>query len=431
MSRLAVGPSAASAGRARAARRWFGSVGALVLLAAVGCADETEDAPAQAESAGSDDAATPASEGPSVSATPLDTKLDAPTVVLGAADGTLLIAERAGTVRRVDPADPSQPKLVLDVVADVGDTSGEKGLLGLALSPGEDELYASYTRAEDGASVVKIFPLGDDGIAAASGREMLVVPQPFSNHNGGNLVVDADGLLWFGLGDGGDGGDPDGNGQNPATLLGSMLRVRPTLNGDEPYEIPDDNPFADGSTPDGAPSNSAAAAPEAWAFGLRNPWRFTFDSATGDLWIADVGQGEWEEINHVTADDGLGEGANFGWNRREGAHPYSEGPDPADEQDDLVDPAFDYDHAGGRCSVTGGVVVRDSPGLPDLDGVYLWADLCEGVLHGLRTDGDAAVTDLDLGAEVPGITSFGTAADGQVYAVSVGEGQLWRLTQEG
>ena len=394
------------------------------MLAAAGCANETEDAPAQADSAGSTPA--PASSGPVVTATALDVQLDAPTVVLGAADGTLLVAERAGTVRRVDPDDPPQSKLVLDVTADVGDTSGEKGLLGLALSPDEGELYASYTRADDGASVVKIFPMGSDGIAAASGREMLVVPQPFSNHNGGNLVVDADGLLWFGLGDGGASGDPNGNGQNPATLLGSMLRVRPTLNGDEPYEVPDDNPFADGTTPDGT-----KAAPEAWAYGLRNPWRFTFDSATGDLWIADVGQGEWEEINHVTADDGLGEGANFGWNRREGAHPYEDGPDPAAEPGDLVDPVFDYDHSDGRCSVTGGVVVRDSPGLPDLDGVYLWADLCEGVLHGLRSDDAGGVTDLDLGAEVPGITSFGTAADGEVYAVSVDQNQLWRLTQDG
>jgi len=255
---------------------------------------------------------------------------------------------------------------------------------------------------------------------------MLVVPQPFLNHNGGNLAVDADGLLWLGLGDGGAGGDPNGNGQNPATLLGSMLRIRPTLDGDEPYQIPDDNPFSDGTTP-----NGSKAAPEAWAYGLRNPWRFTFDSATGDLWIADVGQGEWEEINHVAADDGLGEGANFGWNHREGTHPYTDDPDPADAPGDMVDPVFDYSHSDGRCSVTGGVVVRNAPGLPNLDGVYLWADLCEGRLHGLRPDADGEVTDLDLGAEVPGITSFGTAADGEVYAVSVDQNQLWRLTQAG
>lgn len=380
----------------------------------------------------------PATSGLAVTADELDVDIEAPIVVLGADDGTLLIAERAGNVRRIDPANPSESSAVLDITADVGDITGEKGLLGLAMSPEEDELYASYTRAEDGASVIKIFPLGDDGVAAASGREMLVVPQPFANHNGGHIVVDDDGLLWFGLGDGGAGGDPESNGQNPATLLGSMLRVRPTLDGDEPYEIPDDNPFADGSTPDGD-----EAAPEAWAYGLRNPWRFTFDSDTGDLWIADVGQGEYEEINYVAATSGLSPGANFGWNRREGTHPYSDGPDPAEEPGDLVDPAFDYDHSGGRCSVTGGVVVRDSPGLPDLDGVYLWADLCEGALHGLRNEDSgaaddttalansaSAVTDLDLGAEVPGITSFGTAANGEVYAVSVDQNKLWHLTQD-
>jgi glucose/arabinose dehydrogenase len=385
-----------------------------------GCTDAVTD------KSGSVETTAPASiPDSSVKAEALTTDLEAPTVVLGAADGTLLVAERAGNVRRIDPKNPDQSSTVLDITSDVGDLSGEKGLLGLATSPDEDELYVSYTRAADGASVIKTFPLGADGVAAASGREMLVVPQPFSNHNGGNLAVDADGLLWLGLGDGGAGGDPNGNGQNPATLLGSMLRVRPTLNGDEPYEIPDDNPFSAGTTPEGS-----KAAPEAWAFGLRNPWRFTFDSATGDLWIADVGQGEWEEINHVAADDGLGEGANFGWNRREGTHPYADSPDPADTPGDMVDPVFDYSHSDGRCSVTGGVVVRDAPGLPNLDGVYLWADLCEGRLHGLRTDADGEVTDLDLGAEVPGITSFGTAADGEVYAVSVDQNQLWRLTQK-
>lgn len=409
-------------------------VAAAIGLSSVGCSDGDVS-----DSGSAGTPVPPDTSGLAVTAEELEVELDSPTVVLGADDGTLLVAERAGNVRRIDPQNPSTSTVVLDITADVGDVSGEKGLLGLAMSPEEDELYASYTRAEDGASVITTFPMGTDGVAAASGRELLMVPQPFANHNGGHVVVDGDGLLWFGLGDGGAGGDPESNGQNPATLLGSLLRIRPTLDGDDPYEIPADNPFADGSTPAGD-----EAAPEAWAYGLRNPWRFTFDSATGDLWIADVGQGAYEEINHVTVGEGLGLGANFGWNRREGTHPYTDGPDPAEEPGDLVDPVFDYDHSGGRCSVTGGVVVRDSPGLPDLDGVYLWADLCEGVLHGLRTNdaseangttppdnGESGVTDLDLGAQVPGITSFGTAADGEVYAVSVGESRLWRLTQDG
>lgn len=404
--------------------RLIGALTVVVACSAVlfGCTDADTDT----DKSGSVETTVPSSiPDSSVKAEAITTDLEAPTVVLGAADGTLLVAERAGNVRRIDPKNPDRSSTVLDITSDVGDLSGEKGLLGLATSPNDDELYVSYTRAADGASVIKTFPLGADGVATASGREMLVVPQPFSNHNGGNLAVDADGLLWLGLGDGGAGGDPNGNGQNPATLLGSMLRIRPTLDGDEPYQIPDDNPFSDGTTP-----NGSKAAPEAWAYGLRNPWRFTFDSATGDLWIADVGQGEWEEINHVAADDGLGEGANFGWNHREGTHPYTDDPDPADAPGDMVDPVFDYSHSDGRCSVTGGVVVRNAPGLPNLDGVYLWADLCEGRLHGLRTDADGEVTDLDLGAEVPGITSFGTAADGEVYAVSVDQNQLWRLTQK-
>jgi hypothetical protein len=316
-----------------------------------------------------------------------------------------------------------ETSLVLDITDKVGDLGGEKGLLGLAMSPDESELHVSYTRAADGASVIETHPVGPDGVASASGREVLVVPQPFANHNGGHLVTDDDGLLWFGLGDGGAANDPNGNGQDPSTLLGSLLRIRPTLDGEAPYEIPEDNPFADGTTPDGA-----AAAPEAWATGLRNPWRFAFDSATGDLWIADVGQGQWEEINLLRADEDLGKGANLGWNRREGAHPFTDGPDPAQESGALVDPIFDYDHSGGRCSVTGGVVVRDAPGLSDLDGAYLWADFCEGQLHALRADGDQ-VEDLDLGTPLPGITSFGAADDGSVYAVSTAENTLWRLTQ--
>ena len=227
--------------------------------------------------------------------------------------------------------------------------------------------------------------------------------QPYSNHNGGNLVFGPDGYLYIGLGDGGSGGDPHGNAQSLGTLLGKMLRIDPRPSGDSPYGIPPDNPFVD----------TQGARAEIWAYGLRNPWRYSFDRSTGDLWIGDVGQSAWEEVDRQPASSDGGE--NYGWNVREGSHPYADGSAP-----DAVDPVYDYPHSDGGCVVTGGYVYRGAA-IPDLVGAYVFADFCLGTLEVLRHDGDTAVV-TDLGPTVQAVSSFGEDAAGELYVLSLAGG---------
>ena len=220
----------------------------------------------------------------------------------------------------------------------------------------------------NGATVVSRFQRAADGVHADpnSEQKLMVVEQPFANHNGGNLEFGPDGMLWIGLGDGGSGGDPNGNGQNPNQVLGKMLRI--DVRGKDTYTIPADNPFANGG-----------GSQEVWAIGLRNPWRYSFDRLTGDFYIADVGQNQYEEVDFLPA--GSPGGANFGWNYREGMHEYKGNP-PGGLS--LTDPIFEYDHGQG-CSITGGYVYRGSQ-LPEFYGIYLVGDYCTGNIWGLLRD---------------------------------------------
>jgi glucose/arabinose dehydrogenase len=234
------------------------------------------------------------------------------------------------------------------------------------------------------------------------------VDQPYSNHNGGNLAFGPDGYLYIGLGDGGSGGDPHGNGQSLTTLLGKMLRIDPTLLEDRPYAIPSDNPFV----------GREGARPEIWAYGLRNPWRYSFDRATGDLWIADVGQSAWEEIDvQSSGSDG---GENYGWNRMEGDHPF-EGDAPAD----VVRPVFEYSHDDGGCTVTGGYVYRGRA-IPALARAYLFADFCLGRLEAIRLQDGGGAEHRILGPVVRNVSSFGEDARGELYVLSL-EGTVSRI----
>jgi len=221
-------------------------------------------------------------------------------------------------------------------------------------------------------------------------------------------VFGPDGYLYIGLGDGGSGGDPHGNAQSLGTLLGKMLRIDPRPADGAPYRIPADNPFV--TTP--------GALPEIWAYGLRNPWRYSFDRVTGDLWIGDVGQSAWEEVDRQPASSGGGE--NYGWNVREGSHPYTAG----GSAPGAVDPVFDYAHSDGGCVVTGGYVYRGEA-IPDLAGIYVFADFCLGAIEGLRLDGDQVVHD-QLGATVQAVSSFGEDAQGELYVLSLAGG-VYRL----
>jgi glucose/arabinose dehydrogenase len=331
--------------------------------------------------------------------------LDAPIALAVRPGGSdLFVAERAGRVVVVDPVSGEVSGPVVDLSADVS-TDGERGLLGITFTADGSELVLSWTD-RDGASVIEARPVGTDGAIGAP-RRLLRVEQPASNHNGGHVAVGPDGLLYIGLGDGGGGGDPWDTGQDPSTLLGTILRIDPA---GDPYAVPADNPFVDGG-----------GAPEVWLYGVRNPWRFSFDRATGDLWVADVGQGEVEEVDLLPAAEGGGRGANLGWSEMEGSRPFEDGVEPADH----VPPVFEYTHDEG-CSITGGIVYRGAA-IPALVGSYVFTDFCESELRAVQVR-DAEVVDGRLGVtpEDGGVVSFGEGADGELYVLSI-NGGLWRL----
>ncbi len=316
------------------------------------------------------------------------------------------VAERAGRIMVVEGGEV-RPEPLLEVETT---TAGERGLLGLAFSPDESRLYVSYTNL-DGDSRLDEYAMGEGAadIDLASRREVLTVGQPYANHNGGHIVFGPDGLLYYGLGDGGASGDPEGNAQDTTTLLGSVLRIDPQAQGDAPYAIPADNPFVDGE-----------GRAEIFLYGVRNPWRFSFDRATDDLWLADVGQNAVEEVNRLPATEAAG--ANLGWPALEGTRPYDGDPPP-----DAVTPVYDYTHDDGF-SVTGGFVYRGQA-IPELVGAYVFGDLGTAQLWALAVDGDGGVAgraDLGVGVDPSTLVSFFEDADGELYVISIG-GTISRL----
>ncbi len=321
--------------------------------------------------------------------------MDAPLMLQarpGAAE--LWVAERVG--RLVALADGGR-RTVLDI-SDTVSTNGERGLLGFAFHPDGTRVFTSSTDP-GGTSVIDAFDIVGDQVDAVSRRELLRVPQPASNHNGGDLQWGPDGYLWWSLGDGGGANDQFENGQNPRSLLGSLVRI--DVDGGDPYVIPADNPFADGD----------GGAPELWAYGLRNPFRFSFDRMTGDLWIGDVGQSAVEEIDLVPA--GTGSGSNFGWPIFEGTQPFRGGSLP-----DHVPPVFQELHRDGNCSLTGGVVYRGSA-IPELYGAYLYTDLCRTSIRAILVQDGQVTQTADLGVSVGSPVGFGTDHDGEVYVLGL------------
>jgi glucose/arabinose dehydrogenase len=327
-----------------------------------------------------------------------------------AGDPALYVAEKTGRVvairgGRVDP-DP-----VVDLTGRVS-LGSEQGLLGIAFAPNRGHMYVNYTDANGHTHVTEFAMRG--GVAApASERDVLVVEQPYSNHNGGNLVFGPDGYLYVGMGDGGSGGDPHGNGQSLSTLLGKMLRIIPRPTGGLPYGIPPDNPFVE----------RGGARPEIWALGLRNPWRYSFDRATGDLWIGDVGQSSWEEISVQRA--GSAGGANFGWNILEGSHPFAGEQVPGR----AIGPVFEYPQTEGGCTVIGGFVYRGAA-IRALRGAYLFGDLCIGELEAIRVRNGRVTGHRALGPVVENLSSFGEDGRGELYALSL-NGDVYRLAPGG
>jgi uncharacterized protein (TIGR03437 family) len=337
--------------------------------------------------------------------------LSAPTDIQNAADGSgrLFLAQQNGIVRIFrNGALVAQP--FLDIRAKTR-ADGERGLLGLAFPPGfaqKQRFYVDYTDVNGNTVIAQYGVTANPDLAdAASEIALLTINQPFPNHNGGQLRFGPDGYLYIGMGDGGSGGDPQNNGQNRGTLLGKLLRIDVES---EPgrVRIPPDNPFV----------NTTGARPEIWALGLRNPWRFTFDRANGDLWIADVGQDTYEEVDFQPASSRGGE--NYGWNTMEGAHCFR----PSCSTQGLILPVADYSHTDG-CSVTGGFVYRGrlSPGLR---GIYLYGDYCSGRIWGVERQGSAWVNRLLLSSGFA-ITTFGEDEAGEVYVANAGNGTIHRI----
>ena len=338
--------------------------------------------------------------------------LTAPTDIQNAGDGSgrLFLVQQNGVIRMFrNGALAAQP--FLDIRAKTR-LDGERGLLGLAFPPAFDRkqrFYVDYTDLNGNTVIAQYRVSANPDLAdAASETVLLNITQPFANHNGGQLRFGPDGYLYIGMGDGGSAGDPMRNGQNLGSLLGKILRIDVDT---EPgrMRIPADNPFV----------NRTGARPEIWAIGMRNPWRFTFDRANGDLWIADVGQDAYEEVDYQPA--GSPGGENYGWNLMEGMHCYQSGC----SQQGLTLPVFEYSHAEG-CSVTGGFVYRGrfSPGMR---GLYFYGDYCSGRIWGLERQGAQWVNRLLLSSGF-GITTFGEDESGELYVANANNGSVHRIS---
>jgi glucose/arabinose dehydrogenase len=339
--------------------------------------------------------------------------VDSPTAfATRSGDTVFYIAEQDGRVVAVD--DAGDVSTVLDLTSRIA-SGGEQGLLGLVFSPTGDHLYVHFTNRA-GDTRVEEYAFADGAVVASTRRRILAVRQPQPNHNGGQLAFGPDGMLYLGLGDGGGSDDEGsghargGNGQSLRTLLGKILRIDPTPSGEAPYTIPADNPFATGG-----------GRPEIWSFGLRNPWRFSFDRETGDLWIADVGQDAWEEIDFVPEAQGAGDGANFGWNVFEADERFRDG----DTTGPALPPLLSLSQDDGNCSVIGGFVYRGTS-IPDLVGAYVYADYCNGRIRYVRESGNEIEKKGSLGVRLSDIASFGEDAEGELYVLSQSDG-LFRI----
>lgn len=335
-----------------------------------------------------------------------------PTYLTHAGDERLFVVEQAGTITIIENGQRLRGRF-LDIQDRVNAGASEQGLLSVAFhpnysaegEPGFGEFFVNYTGPLAGDpetyTIIARYRVSDDPNRADPDSRAVImnIEQPYANHNGGQLQFGPDGYLYIGMGDGGSGGDPHGHGQNAGTLLGALLRIDVT--GQETYAIPPDNPF----------TNVSGVRDEIWAYGLRNPWRFSFDRATGDLYLADVGQNTWEEVNFQPAPNAGGH--NYGWNIMEGTHCFNS--DSCDTEG-LVLPVAEYGRAGG-CSVTGGYVYRGRQ-FPSLTGTYFFADYCTGTIWGLARQADGRWETTAVYNSGVQISSFGEDRDGELYVIN-------------
>jgi len=330
--------------------------------------------------------------------------LNRPVDIQSANDGSskIFIIEKYGVIR-VFENDQLLESPFLNIDDRVNDSGNEMGLLGLAFHPDYEQngfFYVNYT-GDGGDTRISRFQASGNIADPNSEKVLMIIEQPYPNHNGGALAFGPDGYLYAGLGDGGLAGDPQKNGQNTTSLLGKILRI--DVNNGDAYGIPSDNPFGN----------------EVWAYGLRNPWRISFDRLTGDLYIGDVGQGQWEEIDYLPV--GSQGGANFGWSIMEGGHGYD-----GLAQPDMLLPVAEYSHSEGGCSVTGGYVYRGA--MPEWQGIYLYGDYCRGIIWGLIFSNGQWQSQVMF--ETGGtITTFGQDESGEIYFAS-DNGNVYHLTKQ-
>jgi glucose/arabinose dehydrogenase len=344
--------------------------------------------------------------------------LTAPLAITHAGDGSgrLFVAEQGGAIRIIR-AGALVGRPFVDLSSELS-SGGERGLLGVAFAPdypSDPRVFVDYTDRQGNTVVssLRVSASDPDRLDPATELPILHVEQPFPNHNGGALAFTRDGLLLVSLGDGGSGGDPLGNGQSARTLLGKVLRLDVRASSpDQPYAIPPSNPFADGA--DGR-------RPEIWLTGLRNPWRLSVDRTTGDVWIGDVGQGAWEEIDVQRA--GSPSGTNFGWNRMEGSHCYE--PSQGCDRSGLAMPVAEYGHDQG-CTVIGGYVDWASTVSP-LSGGYLFGDYCSGRLWAIDPASDAPREPTVVGESGLNLSAFGEDEAGSLYAADISGGAILRV----
>lgn len=344
------------------------------------------------------------------------TGLSEPVEIVNAGDSRLFIVQQTGAIRIANPDGTLKPNNFLTLTTATIINGSERGLLGLAFHPQyatNGYFYVNYTRAGDGATVVAQYSVDPDNadLALPTGIPLITIAQPFSNHNGGTLRFGPDGYLYIGMGDGGSGGDPGNRAQNINENLGKMLRIDvDNPGGALPYGIPADNPYGIG----------IAGNDEIWAIGLRNPWKFSFDRLTGDLWIGDVGQGNVEEINHVAS---TAPALNYGWKCYEGNNVFTAG--CAVPTTTYTFPVATYTHTGGACSVTGGYVYTGTQ-YPDMLGKYLFADYCVNRIGMVNTTTNAVSYSANF-AGTSGYTTLGQDVSGELYLAAANQGKIYRI----
>jgi glucose/arabinose dehydrogenase len=346
------------------------------------------------------------------------TGLNGPLGLVNAGDGSgrLFVVEKRGTIRVIRNGQVVTNSFFLDVRDRVRSDGSEQGLLGLAFHPRYREnglFFVNYTNRSGDTEIVRFRATpGSDTADAGSGQLILGYDQPAANHNGGHVLFGPDGFLYIGSGDGGGAGDQFNNGQNPGTLLGKMLRIDVDRSeGGRPYAIPPGNPFV----------GQAGWRPEVWAYGLRNPWRYQFDRATGDLYIADVGQNMYEEVNFQPAGQG---GQNYGWPRMESAHCFR--PATNCDQSGLTRPIGEVSHAAGNCSITGGFVYRGTA-QPLLRGAYVFGDYCSGIIWTLHRDAAGNWVQTQMVDTNAAISSFGEDEGGELFLTALNDGNVYRV----